>query len=128
MNRKMVCRLLNSLGHTCEEADDGPVAVRFVRRSLEMSVSAQASENGPIPPFDGVLMDNVMVKIHGPQAAREMRSIGYRCPIIGVTGNALPSDIDEFKLCGANEVIQKPLKREMVVMLLDKYSIETVAH
>ena len=40
----------------------------------------------------------------GPEAAREMRKIGYLGPIIGVTGDA---DTEEFLASGADMVQQK---------------------
>jgi CheY-like chemotaxis protein len=39
-----------------------------------------------------------------------MRELGYKGPIIGVTGNALPSDVEYFMSSGANAVLAKPLQ------------------
>ena len=44
----------------------------------------------------------------GPEAAREMRKIGYLGPIIGVTGDA---DTEEFLASGADMVQQKTSSR-----------------
>jgi hypothetical protein len=43
--------------------------------------------------------------------------MGYDGPIFGVTGNALQSDVNYFKKCGANEVLAKPLD----IQLLNKH-------
>jgi PleD family two-component response regulator len=47
MNRKMVTRLMNSLGYSCDEAEDGCVAHQKVVEALQKGVS-----------YEFVLMDN----------------------------------------------------------------------
>ena len=48
----------------------------------------------------------------GPQAASALRAKGFKGVIIGVTGHAQSKDIEEFKRCGADAVLAKPLKFE----------------
>jgi osomolarity two-component system sensor histidine kinase SLN1 len=95
------------------EADDGDVALELVKESLE----------GLSRPFDVVLLDSVMLRMHGPQAVRCMRDAGYHGAVIGVTGNALPDDIANFIDHGADNVLVKPMKVEMLVNLLKKRGI-----
>lgn len=40
----------------------------------------------------------------------------------GVTGNALPADIDTFVARGADEVITKPLTKAKLIEALSRYS------
>ena len=47
--------------------------------------------------------------MHGPQAAQRMRAMGVSTPIIGVTGNVLPKDIQAFEDAGADMVMGKPV-------------------
>lgn len=47
--------------------------------------------------------------MNGPEATGLIRSGGYSGIIVGVTGNALDEDIQEFIQSGANEVMPKPL-------------------
>ena len=152
INRKMMVKALTSLGHSCDEAEDGTVAVNKLRallkdqplqerdcdNSLRLS-SAHSTPNrvcgvggggvggrGTPPPgmvgqcrpvvsrdptglYDIILMDFVMPEMDGPTATRELRSMGYKGPIFGVTGNALPADIDHFLSQGADRVFTKPL-------------------
>jgi hypothetical protein len=42
-------------------------------------------------------------------ATREIRALGYKAPVLGVTGNSLPTDVEHFKSHGANVVLIKPL-------------------
>jgi CheY-like chemotaxis protein len=46
---------------------------------------------------------------NGPDAAKEIRELGFDVNIIGVTGNVLQEDVDHFIARGANDVIFKPV-------------------
>ncbi len=45
----------------------------------------------------------------GPTATRRIRALGYTGLVFGVTGNALPGDIEVFMQAGATAVLPKPL-------------------
>ena len=45
----------------------------------------------------------------GVAATKVIRNSGFRGRILGVTGNALQADIDEFIQLGADKVYLKPL-------------------
>eukprot|EP01038_Epipyxis_sp_PR26KG_P009266 gene9266-12482_t len=62
-----------------------------------------------LPDYDVILMDFVMERMNGPDAAKRMRDMGYNGIILGVTGNALAGDIQHFIQQGANAVLTKPL-------------------
>ena len=93
--RKMTLKLMRSLGHICEEADDGDVAVEKIRKD---------------PDFDIILMDNQMPRMKGEDATRIIRrDLKYEGIILGVTGNVLPEEIEAFVKKGADAVVSKPL-------------------
>lgn len=60
LNRKMLCKVLRSKGHVCDEADDGLKAVQKVKERL-MRSSAEGKNS-----FDAILMDFVMPCMDGP--------------------------------------------------------------
>eukprot|EP00977_Amphora_coffeiformis_P004026 scaffold804_cov165-Amphora_coffeaeformis.AAC.5 len=97
-NRKLLCRLLANKGHVCDEAENGLLAVEMVKQ-------AEAAGN----PYDSVLMDYEMPKLSGPEAAKQIRELGFDVDIIGVTGNVLHDDVAHFISQGANEVVFKPV-------------------
>jgi CheY-like chemotaxis protein len=70
-------------------------------------LSAKASQKEAIE-YDAILMDFMMPNLDGPSATKQIRDMGYKAPIFGVTGNGLQSDIDHFKAQGANKVFVKP--------------------
>ena len=47
--------------------------------------------------------------MNGTEATAKLRELGYNGIILGVTGNALPEDVQEFENKGADLVIVKPL-------------------
>ena len=100
MNRKMLCKALKLHGYSYTEATDGAEAVAIVKDALSTKSTA----------FDGILMDYIMPNMDGPTATEEIRKLGYVQPIIGVTGNALQSDIDHFTKHGASMVLIKPVQ------------------
>eukprot|EP01036_Dinobryon_divergens_P022753 gene22753-31042_t len=118
MNRKVMARIIHSdsdgrfaVGVDLLEADDGGTAVEVLRSEINAGRRV-----------DFVLMDFVMIKMNGPEAASIMRySLQYDGPIIGVTGNALPDDIARFIANGASEVITKPLTKSKLLGAISRY-------
>jgi len=117
LNRKMIARLLLSdksekmANAIIREADDGYTALELIREEMSAGYS-----------FDAILMDSIMVKMHGPEATSIIRQeLNFKGVIIGVTGNALPEDIAKFVASGANEVLTKPLNRSKLSTALATY-------
>jgi hypothetical protein len=54
MNRKMMVKTMKAKGHTCEEAEDGLLAVEKVKSKLEKGEY-----------YDGILMDFIMIYLYG---------------------------------------------------------------
>ena len=115
MNRKMICRLFTKRGSTCDQAEDGLDGVNMMRKNLNNNESSHhhsplefTALSGSAPRYDVVLMDYQMPNMDGPTAIRQIREMGYSGLIFGVTGNALPSDMQEMISAGANDVLVKP--------------------
>lgn len=81
LNRKMLLKCLKADGHTCHEAEDGLQAIAMIQNRIY-------PDNGVhLEPFDAILMDFVMPNMDGPEATKEIRALGYKGLIFGVTGN-----------------------------------------
>ncbi|CAB9499408.1 sensor kinase/phosphatase LuxQ [Seminavis robusta] len=109
-NRKLLVRLLQKRGHTCDDAEDGQQAVKLVRNARNC-------------PYDTVLLDHEMPVMSGPSACRAMREMGCSSFVAGVTGNLLPEDVQHFKHCGANAVLPKPFKMSSLEQLWIEYGV-----
>lgn len=104
-NRKLLVMLLKRKNKQSSSAENGAIAVDMVkadpaRRQL-------------------ILMDNLMPVMNGLQATAEIRKMGYPFLIVGVTGNVLESDIQEFLSAGADLVLAKPLKTSTMNALFE---------
>eukprot|EP00597_Dinobryon_sp_UTEXLB2267_P002513 CAMPEP_0170059442 /NCGR_PEP_ID=MMETSP0019_2-20121128/1716_1 /TAXON_ID=98059 /ORGANISM="Dinobryon sp., Strain UTEXLB2267" /LENGTH=737 /DNA_ID=CAMNT_0010264689 /DNA_START=629 /DNA_END=2842 /DNA_ORIENTATION=+ len=110
LNRKIVRRILQSATDifpelTIIEADDGITAIEEVKKHRDMGIE-----------FDFILIDFIMITMNGPVASKILReSLGFKGVMIGITGNALPADIETFLTSGANEVLIKPLTRKKLL-------------
>lgn len=68
--------------------------------------------------FDIILMDNIMPDMTGLEASRTLREYGYKNLLIGVTGNAMDADLQEFVASGADMAIAKPIKYDTLTAIL----------
>ena len=60
-----------------------------------------------------------MPNMNGPVACTKIRQLGYRGIIVGLTGNALPVDVQEYMASGADEVLIKPLSAALLYSSLE---------
>lgn len=103
INRKVACRVLQSLGIECETACNGQEAVDVV---------AEAASGGRR--IDAVLMDMCMPVMGGVEATRSIRALGSSIPIVAMTANALDKDKEECLASGMNGFLSKPVLREQL--------------
>lgn len=97
-NRRMTGRVLEQMGFEVDQAEDGKIAVEMCTNKLQ--------KDGP---YSLIIMDNMMPVMTGKEATEVLRSMNYNGLIVGLTGNILEEDLEEFSKSGCNEVITKPL-------------------
>jgi CheY-like chemotaxis protein len=96
VNRELVRAMLEPMGHTFEEAEDGTDAVR---------AAMQRS-------FDLILMDMQMPGMDGMAATRAIRAsskLNKYTPIVALTANVLPPQIAACHAAGMDDHIAKPI-------------------
>lgn len=72
--------------------------------------------------FDAILMDIQMPEMDGLTATRKIREAGHlEVPIIAMTANAMKGDREKCLEAGMNDYISKPIKRELVYSILEKW-------
>ncbi len=112
INRFVIREMLENEGHRVSEASNGREAVKKA-----------ASHR-----YDLVFMDISMPEIDGIEATKAIRSSGegsFDRPIIALTAHAFPEDIDVFKAVGMNDVLLKPISRDLLMEVLRSVSMKT---
>ena len=115
--------------------DDSATSVKMVVKSLEsFNIKSITSENGKEAvdiineninnnKIKMIFMDNNMPVMTGVDATRQIRELGFKNPILGLTGALTDNDIKDFIDMGANEVLAKPLKRNILEEKLLDYGL-----
>jgi CheY-like chemotaxis protein/signal transduction histidine kinase len=104
-NRMVAEALCDMFDCTSEQAVDGVEAV-------EMAKSGR---------FDLILMDIKMPRMDGVTAARAIREMPGRpaiTPIVALTANADPADVQTYLAAGMQDVVEKPIKPERLAIVL----------
>jgi PAS domain S-box-containing protein len=89
---------LTTVGFAVTPAAHGQAAV-------DLALAAQAAGR----PFDAVLMDMQMPGLDGYEAARTLRSAGYRHTIIAVTAHGTAEDREECLRFGCDDHVARPI-------------------
>lgn len=108
---KMVVKALESFGIKCITSENGKNAVDIINENIN---------NNKIKM---IFMDNNMPVMTGVDATRQIRELGFKNPILGLTGALTDNDIKDFIDMGANEVLAKPLKRNILEEKLLDYGL-----
>ncbi|WP_171069994.1 PAS domain-containing hybrid sensor histidine kinase/response regulator [Methylobacterium terricola] len=95
VNRELACLMLRKAGHSVDVAVDGFQAVRAVEAGA----------------YDLVLMDVQMPGLDGPMATRLIRCLpgaAAQVPVIAMTANVLPDQVQSFRDAGMDDHLGKP--------------------
>ena len=101
-NRMVAEALCEMFDYTSECAVDGAEAVEAARTGR----------------FDLILMDIRMPIMDGVEATRAIRALpgaAGATPIIALTANADPADVETYLAAGMHSVVEKPLKPEKLL-------------
>ena len=97
INRKVLQMQLSSLGHTAEMTNGGAEALAALERRR----------------YALLLTDVQMPELDGFELTRRIRSAeratGAHLPIVALTANAAPADIESYRAAGMDEALSKPL-------------------
>lgn len=72
-------------------------------------------------PFDIVLIDQQMPIMDGNESSKKIIELNPQAIIIGLTGNTLIEQKEEFIKNGVREIYEKPITQEKLLELLKKY-------
>lgn len=108
VNQKLAVLILNKAGYKVEVVNNGRKAVEtFAQRPDD---------------FDLILMDIQMPEMDGLAATKELRARGFdSIPIVAMTANAMKGDREICLDAGMNDYITKPVKREVIFEIIEKW-------
>ncbi len=108
VNQKLAVLILTKAGYKVDVVNNGRKAVEaFTERSAD---------------FDLILMDIQMPEMDGLAATKELRAKGFNSiPIIAMTANAMKGDREICLGAGMNDYITKPVKREIIFEIIEKW-------
>lgn len=135
LTRKLMTRMLTRLGCTVTTAENGVKALEILLASMfTPSETASPSTMVPSTPgttnsspdaltnqprfFDVVFLDNQMPQMSGLETIARLRAAGREDLVVGVTGNALIRDQDEYLTAGVDHVLIKPVLEKSLRQML----------
>ena len=115
VNQKLANIMLTKAGYTVEIVSNGKLAV-------------ETYTNAP-DDYDAILMDIQMPEMDGLTATKTLRQAGFaEVPIIAMTANAMKGDKEICLEAGMTDYISKPIKREIVYSVLEKWLFDDKDH
>ncbi len=108
VNQKLAKIMLSKAGYQVTVVENGKGALEKVLKQPQA--------------FDLVLMDVMMPEMDGLEATRSIRDAGFNdLPIIAMTAGAMEGDRARCMEAGMNDYMSKPVKRELVYKMLEKW-------
>ncbi|PWC55305.1 histidine kinase [Azospirillum sp. TSH7] len=116
VNRKVLQMQLQALGYAAEMAPGGAEAL------AALDAMRQGRRR-----YAMLLTDVQMPEIDGFELTRQVRSgeasggAGRRLPIVAITANAAPADIESYRAAGMDDVLSKPLELSQLAVTLARW-------
>jgi signal transduction histidine kinase/DNA-binding response OmpR family regulator len=114
LNQELACAVLESQGYAVDVAGDGAEAITAVGTSV---ASGRA--------YDLVLMDVQMPRVDGLTATRRIRALASPAcdiPIVAMTANVLPAQIEELREAGMDDYVGKPFRRADLFATISRWT------
>ena len=105
-NRTLIAALLGSMDVSLDMVENGEEAVRAVETTA----------------YDLILMDMQMPVMDGPAATRAIRASGDTTPIVALTANVLPEQIEQCRASGMQGHVAKPIDPRALLAALSEHA------
>ncbi len=110
INRMVARGFLENIGISVDTRSSGKEAIAAVQEKS----------------YDAIIMDIQMPGMDGIDATREIRALGGRfsdLPIIAMTANAFPEDVERSLAAGMNDHLSKPVNPQKFSQALSRYIV-----
>ena len=118
-NQRLISFLLRKAGAEVTTVENGKVALG---QALATFPGWGRRHDDPTEPFDVILMDMHMPVMDGYEATRRLRQEGYTDPIIALTAQATPQDIQRCLDVGCDAHMPKPVDRAKLLELVAQFA------
>jgi len=118
INRKLLARMLKYFKLEHFDAQNGLEAVEFMKKSRNFTHDPEAPNVGLI------LMDWSMPVMDGYEATKTIREMNMDVPIVALTACALEEGLQKLTKAGSNEIATKPILRDQLYLLCQRYLVE----
>ncbi|KAI0628055.1 hypothetical protein C8Q77DRAFT_1245956 [Trametes polyzona] len=132
LTRKLMSRMLRRIGCKVTTAENGEVALDLILHghaqretpssedtgSGGLSMEGMAFGSSDEYRYAVVFLDNQMPVLSGLEAVAKLRQMGRKDFVVGVTGNALLSDQQEYLEAGVDHVLTKPVLEKSLKSML----------
>ncbi|TFY68845.1 hypothetical protein EVJ58_g762 [Rhodofomes roseus] len=130
LTRKLMSRMLTRIGCKVATAENGEIALEMIlgpghhaTPSSEDTGSAGLSVDGMLAAgeeyrYAVIFLDNQMPVLSGLDVVTKLRELGRKDFVVGVTGNALLTDQQEYVEAGAEYVLTKPVLEKSLKSML----------
>jgi signal transduction histidine kinase/CheY-like chemotaxis protein len=109
VNRKLGLHLLRKAGCQVDLAENGLEALECIRQNPDA--------------YNLVFMDIQMPEMDGREATVEIRKMGLESlPIVAMTAESMPGDRERCLAAGMNDYIAKPIKKDAVLKIIEKWT------
>lgn len=109
----LVRRILEKNGANVSVVGSGTEALKLF--GVDASDTESDAEPASKAPFDLIVLDMHMPGISGYDTARQLRSAGYKTPIIALTASAMQGDEEKCIAAGCDAYLTKPIDRNDLV-------------
>ncbi|MCJ2009131.1 PAS domain-containing protein [Methylobacterium sp. J-092] len=103
LNQELACAVLEAQGYVVDVVEDGAEAIVAVEAAVKQGRG-----------YDLVLMDVQMPVMDGLTATRHIRALASparEIPIVAMTANVLPKQIEDLRAAGMDDHVGKPFRR-----------------
>jgi len=113
MNQQVVTEYLAKVGLSAVVAENGRIGVEMVRSRMQEGSSDKQ--------FDLIFMDIHMPVMDGIDATGKILELGAGVPIVAMTANIMPEDVEKYKAIGMVDCVGKPFTAQELWLCLMKY-------
>ncbi|MCL2718821.1 MAG: response regulator [Lachnospiraceae bacterium] len=113
MNQHVICEYLAKVNLKTFVAENGKIGVDMIKSRMEKGEKQ----------FDLIFMDIHMPVMSGIEAAEKILALDLDIPVVALTANVMPDDIETYKKTGMKECISKPFTSQELWRCLMNYFV-----